>query len=106
MKTRTKTSAVAAAATVAPETTSKPKRRVKPTLSVVAAETKKPGGGRGGWRPGAGRKPYLKEGSQKKSSAYVSLTDVEKEKFEALAEKRGLTLSYYLRERLGLPIDE
>jgi hypothetical protein len=62
-------------------------------------------GRRGGAREGAGRPAYLKDGFQKEKSAYVSMTDREKEKFKRLAAKDGLTLSFYLRKRLGLPIE-
>jgi hypothetical protein len=57
----------------------------------------------GGRRKGSGRKP----GSPRKlkaTPAFVSLTDGEKARLEREAERKGLTLSYYLRLKLGLPI--
>ena len=55
----------------------------------------------GGRRAGAGRKPrpVVKKG------VFVSMTDAEKERFQRAAKANGLTLSYYLRDQLGLPIE-
>jgi len=58
---------------------------------------------RGGRRPGAGRPAYLKPEQRKEKSVYVSLTCAEKERLEQAASSRGLTLSFYIRELLGLP---
>ena len=66
---------------------------------VVTALPKK----RGGRRPGAGRPAYLKPEQRKEKSVYVSLTCAEKERLEQAASGRGLTLSFYIRELLGLP---
>ncbi len=58
---------------------------------VTARKTK---GTRGGWRPGAGRKPTLKDA--------VSFTgDIEKadmDALEAVAEKRGVSVASLVRE--------
>lgn len=67
------------------------------TLAVPAPKK------RGGRRPGAGRPAYLKPEQRKEKSVYVSLTCSEKERLEQAAESRGLTLSFYIRELLGLP---
>jgi hypothetical protein len=77
-----------------------------PTTHLHAVEnadepkTPKP---KGGARPGAGRPPF-RPGKRKERPAYIGLTSAEYEVFERRAEKRGLTLSFYLREKLGLPI--
>lgn len=93
--------------TPAPELTvvttdAQPKRRTKSKPEPV--EPPKLTGKRGGARPGAGRPAYLDDGYQKEKSAYVSMTDTEKEEFKRLAAEAGLTLSFYLRKRLKLPI--
>lgn len=59
---------------------------------------------RGGLRVGAGRKPYILA-RRKESPAYVSMTQQEKLDLQELAAASGLTLSFYLRKRLDLPID-
>lgn len=74
-----------------------------PALLDAAVEPKK--SGRGGARTGAGRKPF-KPGKRKESPAYVSMTTREKAKLQAKAKKKNLTLSFYIRDQLGLPIDE
>jgi hypothetical protein len=63
----------------------------------------KPESSHGGAREGAGRKPRSPR-KLKAKPAYVSLTAEEKARFERAAERAGLTLSYYLRTQLGLPI--
>lgn len=84
-------------------TDAQPKRRTK-VKPEPAVEPPKLTGKRGGARPGAGRPAYLDDGYQKEKSAYVSMTDTEKEEFKRLAAEAGLTLSFYLRRRLKLPI--
>jgi hypothetical protein len=58
----------------------------------------------GGRREGAGRRPASPR-KLKAAPAYISLTALEKQRLEKAAAKRGLTLSFYLREKLGLPIE-
>lgn len=64
--------------------------------------TQRGGTQRGGTRTGAGRPPFLRPEERLDDAAYISLTSKEKTDFEELARKRGLTLSFFLRERLGL----
>jgi hypothetical protein len=66
--------------------------------------TKEPARQHGGRREGSGRRPVLAR-KRLGTSAYVSLSESEKAQLEAKAAKRGLTLSFYLRERLGLSIE-
>ncbi len=58
---------------------------------VTARKTK---GTRGGWRPGAGRKPFLREA--------VSFTgDIERpdmDRLEAIAEEKGVSVASLVRE--------
>jgi len=54
--------------------------------------------------PGAGR-PKLPPGQLKLKQAYVALTQAEKDRYELEARSENLTLSYYLRKCLDLPID-
>lgn len=71
---------------------------------IQAAETKeKTGPGRGGRRPNSGRKP-IAANEKKESPAYVSMTDAEKRVFRKQAKKAKLSLSFFLRQKLGLPI--
>lgn len=93
-------------------TLKKPEQAPTPELKVVRSdesdesdEVEVGNGKRGGARPGAGRPAYLREGLQKEKSAYVSMTDREKERFKKQAAKEGLTLSFFLRKQLGLPIE-
>lgn len=58
----------------------------------------------GGRREGSGRRPAL-PAKVKGATLYVSVTAAEKERLERASAKRGLTLSFYLREKLGLPIE-
>ena len=78
-----------------------------PDLLEAAADdkpvTRRAKPGRGGVRPGAGRKPF-REDKRKGAPAYVSMTNKEKELQIKRAQKRGLTLSFYIREKLGLPV--
>lgn len=59
---------------------------------------------RGGARAGSGRPAYLQPHERKKKALYMSATDEEKAIVLSKAEKEGLTISYYLRKRCGLPI--
>lgn len=58
-------------------------------------EAKKPGPGRGGKRPGAGRKPL--DGSRR-ALLSVRVTDEAKEKVESTADARGITAGELVQE--------
>jgi hypothetical protein len=72
-----------------------------PQPEVLFKKIPKPKGGR---RPGAGRPAYLKPEERKEESVYVSMTTLEKAKYQAQADKRGITISFVIRQELGLPI--
>jgi hypothetical protein len=56
----------------------------------------------GGRRPGAGRPPGPAR-MLKAEAITVSVTEAEKARLERQAKRAGQTLSYWVRERLGLP---
>lgn len=55
-----------------------------------------------GARPG---RPKAEAGNKKGVQVFVSLTDAEKVVMQEAADAKGLTVSYYIRFRLGLSID-
>ena len=61
---------------------------------VTARKTK---GTRGGWRPGAGRKPTLKDAV----SFTGDLERVDAEALEAIAEERGVSVASLVRAAVG-----
>jgi hypothetical protein len=73
-------------------------------VSAAAAPLAPPKSRRGGARPGSGRKRFP-AGKRKEHPAFVSLTSSEFETIERMAAERGLTISFLIREKLGLPID-
>jgi hypothetical protein len=87
------------------------KLRTKPTGRTASSngepavqDQPKPAVKKGGVRPGAGRPPFA-AGKRKERPTYVALTAAEFDKLERAAQKRRLSVSFYIRERLGLPVD-
>jgi len=74
-------------------------------VSAAAAPSPPPKSRKGGARPGAGRRKRFPAGKRKEHPAFVSLTPSEFETIERMAAERGLTISFLIREKLGLPID-
>jgi len=64
---------------------------------------KTPAPTQGGAREGAGRPRLGKK--RKGSPAFIGLTVSEKAQLKREARALNLTLSYYMRQRLGLPIE-
>ena len=102
--------AAAAPAPAAPPAASTP--APAPAATQQAAEpapTRKTKRGRGkpthgGWRPDSGRKPLPDQARKQAAPAYVHLTPGEKADVEAKAGKAKLSISAYIREKLGYSV--
>lgn len=73
-------------------------------LTVAAEPEPAQPSGLGGAREGSGRKKMAKK-RKRGQPAFVSLSPVEKKELRRQANAAGLTISYYIRKKLKLPID-